>query len=422
MSDRELKLNALWLIFFIGTSNIIFPGGIGPLPRFFWFPADLLAIAFCLRNQTLFVAMAKRNALLLSWPVLAIASTLWSGDPGLSLYHGIQLFTTMLVGMMLASQISLTRLVQLLFVSGFVVAILCILAVLLVPSFAYFHTGEWKGLFGHKNVLGGAMAAEMTAGICLLLYGWRRAFTAAGIAIAAFVLVMSGSGSGFVVAAIPFILLPVMFAFRKGIAEFIVMIGLAIMALAVVLFIIDLFDINVIDVVLGKLGKDSTLSGRTILWDFALDAFDRKPWLGYGYKGYWSGVDSTAFFLRVAVEQDLIMFHNNFLEVLVGFGVIGPVILISTLIYAYTCAIRNFVRTPTYINAWPIIFLTVVTLLCLSENPLFVNHGNNELILVSIITASGLKGWERRNGELVRIEKQPNHWPPEALGEPIATR
>ncbi len=40
----------------------------------------------------------------------------------------------------------------------------------------------------------------------------------------------------------------------------------------------------------------------------------------YGCKGYWSGVDSTAYLLKVVIEQDLWMFHNNFLEILVGFG------------------------------------------------------------------------------------------------------
>jgi O-antigen ligase len=419
LSRREFRINALWLVFLVFTSNMYVPIGIGPLPRFAWFPADILAIAFFLRNQTLFVALAKRNALLLSWPVLACASTLWSGDPNTSFYHGLQLFTTMLVGLMLASQISIARLLQLLFVTGFIVTVLCFLAVVLMPSTAYFHTGEWQGLFGHKNALGGAMAAEITAGICLFLYGWRRAFVAGAVAFSTLVLIMSGSGSALVVAAIPFVLLPPMFAYRKGVAAFMMTLGLVIMALAAVLFVIDLYDINVVDVVLGRLGKDSTLSGRTVLWDFAIDAFEYKPWLGYGYKGYWSGADSTAYLLKFVVEQDLWMFHNNFLEVLVGFGVIGPVVLIGTLLFAYICALRSFAESPTYINAWPVIYLVVVTLLCFSENPLFNNHGVHELVLVSIITARGLKGWVRQGGELVRVETRPPIW---TTAEPIGDR
>jgi O-antigen ligase len=422
LSRREFRINALWLLFFVFSSNISLPIGVGSLPRFVWFPADVLAVAFFLRNQTLFVAMAKRNFLLLTWPVLACASTLWSDNPNTSFYHGLQLFTTILVGLMLASQISLTRLLQLLFVTGFIVAVLCFLAVMLMPGIAYFHTGEWQGLFGHKNALGSAMAAEITAGMFLFLYGWRRTFVAGAMALSAFVLLMSGSGSAFVVTAIPFVLLPPMFAFRKGIAVFVMTVGLVCMVLAGALFVVEMYDINVIDLVLGRLGKDSTLTGRTVLWDFAVDAYERKPWLGYGYKGYWSGADSTVYLLRAVMEQDLGMFHNNFLEILVSFGFIGPVVLIGTLLYAYICAIRNFARSPTYINAWPVIYLVMVTLLCFSENPLFNNHGSAELVLVSIITAGGLNGWVRKGGELVRVETRPPTWTAEPIGDRVPAR
>jgi hypothetical protein len=52
----------------------------------------------------------------------------------------------------------------------------------------------------------------------------------------------------------------------------------------------------------------------------------------------------------------------------------------------------------------------VVTLLCFSENPLFNNHGVHELVLISIITARGVKGWVRKGGELVRVETPPPVW------------
>ncbi len=422
LSRRELRINAIWLLFFVFTSNIAPPIGIGQLPRFAWFPADVIAIAFFLRNQSLFVSLAKRNAVLLTWPVLACASTLWSDDPNTSFYHGLQLFTTMLVGLMLVSQISLTRLLQLLFVTGFIVSILCFLAVIVTPSLAYFHTGEWQGYFGHKNALGSAMAAQITAGICLFLYGWRRTFVGGAILFSTFMLAMSGSGSAFVVAAIPFVLLPPMFAYRKGLATFMMTGGLVIMALAAILFAIDLYGVDIVDAVLGSLGKDATLSGRTVLWDFAMDAHDRKPYLGYGYKGYWSAADSTANLLRAVVEQNIWTFHNNFIEMLVGFGYTGLVVLIGTLIYAFYCAIRNFAKDPTYINAWPVIFLVVTTMLCFSENPLFNNHGGAELVLVSILTARGLKGWVRRGGELVPAERSSISWTGEQIGDRLPAR
>jgi hypothetical protein len=57
-------------------------------------------------------------------------------------------------------------------------------------------------------------------------------------------------------------------------------------------------------------------------------------------------------------------------------------------------------------------------MLCFTENPLFNNHGNAELVLVSILTASGVRGWVRRGGELVPAERSQISW----TGEPIDDR
>ncbi len=190
----------------------------------------------------------------------------------------------------------------------------------------------------------------------------------------------------------------------------------------VVLFVVDLYDINVIDLVLGRLGKDSTLSGRTVLWDFAVDAYERKPWLGYGYKGYWSGADSTVYLLRYC--------HGA-----------GPL----------RCSITTFSRCWLGSVSWPRrphrhaalrlhlrhselrqepdLYQRLADHLSrgghvavLLENPLFNNHGSAELILVSIITAGGLKGWVRRGGALVRVETRPPTWTAEPIGDRVPAR
>jgi hypothetical protein len=100
----------------------------------------------------------------------------------------------------------------------------------------------------------------------------------------------------------------------------------------------------------------------------------------------------------------------------------GLVVLLAVLLFAYFCALRNFARNPNYINAWPILFLAEVTVLCFSENPLFNNNGTNELILVSIITAAGLKGWVRKDGKLVRAEARAPTWTAEPIGNRVPAR
>ena len=55
---------------------------------------------------------ARRNAVLVAWPALATVSLLWSLTPGLSLYHGLQLLTTVLVGSMLTIFARIEKLVS----------------------------------------------------------------------------------------------------------------------------------------------------------------------------------------------------------------------------------------------------------------------------------------------------------------------
>ena len=43
------------------------------------------------------------------------------------------------------------------------------------------------------------------------------------------------------------------------------------------------------DVVTADVGKDATLTGRTDLWNVAITMIARRPWLGYGYGGFWRG-------------------------------------------------------------------------------------------------------------------------------------
>ncbi len=87
---------------------------------------------------------------------------------------------------------------------------------MLMPSIGLFSHRRMAGLFGHKSDWAAPWPLRSPLELCLFLYGWRRAFVAGAMSFSAFVLLMSGSGSAFVVAAIPFVLLPPMFAYRKG--------------------------------------------------------------------------------------------------------------------------------------------------------------------------------------------------------------
>ena len=89
------------------------------------------------------------------------------------------------------------------------------------------------------------------------------------------------------------------------------------------------------DAVLGIFGKDSTLTGRTYLWQQGIEAIGASPWVGVGYQGYWVPGFPDAerlwddFFIA---SRSGFHFHNTYIETMVETGLIGTLFLVVVLL------------------------------------------------------------------------------------------
>ncbi|SMF10159.1 exopolysaccharide production protein ExoQ [Xaviernesmea oryzae] len=84
------------------------------------------------------------------------------------------------------------------------------------------------------------------------------------------------------------------------------------------------------DAILAIFGKDSTLTGRTYLWQQGIAAAGENPYFGTGYQGYW--VPGFAEAERLWQEffiagRSGFHFHNTYIETMVETGVVGTVLL-----------------------------------------------------------------------------------------------
>jgi exopolysaccharide production protein ExoQ len=90
-----------------------------------------------------------------------------------------------------------------------------------------------------------------------------------------------------------------------------------------------------IDSVLGVFGKDSTLTGRTYLWQQGIEAAMASPVIGVGYQAYWvQGFSEPErlweeFFIG---SRSGFHFHNTFIEAMVETGGIGLFLLTGLLL------------------------------------------------------------------------------------------
>lgn len=59
--------------------------------------------------------------------------------------------------------------------------------------------------------------------------------------------------------------------------------------------------------ILGALGKDASLTGRTDVWEFVIDRIKDRPILGYGFGTFWNGLDGKSAYVVRAVRWLFLM-------------------------------------------------------------------------------------------------------------------
>lgn len=386
--SREAIADWLWIVFFVGVASPAYAIGIENSERYFWLVADLAVVLYTIQNPDTVFGFAKRHPLLLSWSAVAILSTLWSVAPGISLYHGVQLLMTILVGAMLSLTRSLERILRILFFALLISLAASLLLLALKPQLAFDQNGAFRGILAHKNEFGSRMALLLLTATVLLLYGWQRMAMLASICCALTMLAMSRSGTSLLLTAAwvgPFALA---ICHRGGYRILSASLGIAVIAMVGVVGYVLLADIDPVSPILGSVGKDATLTGRTILWSIAQDAFLERPILGYGFKGYWENPgESSVIFLRLMIGQDLWFFHNIYLEVAVAFGFLGPVLLVVTLLGGLGNAVWRYLTDHSFVTLWSAFYILFIIAFGLAENPLFVNHSVWQVLFVVAVAA-----------------------------------
>ena len=374
---------ALALLFFMATASIKgIHQSLESLQVLYWLFWYIVTLVWVARNFPKFLDMALRNLIFLSWPAIALASFFWSYDPNKTLYDGIQLTMTVLIGLLIAHHFSLSAIVWCLFYALFVVLALSALQIAAgVPS-AFFPTGQWQGLFSHKNQLGGACQLFLATALALPNKRSFATFWLISIALSTILAIGAGSATQLII----FILIASFYVFsffvNRNIGFFALIFGVGLLFLPVVVYLIASGSLDLLGVVAESFGKDRTLTGRTLLWEFGTDAFLQRPWLGYGYKAYWTCCETSAVTIWALTRSFLISFHNNFIEIAVAFGVIGLTLLVLGLMTASYRALQYWLLCLTSLSAWPVAIVIAILVQTTVERPLFTNHGLSQLLLV----------------------------------------
>ena len=294
----------------------------------------ILASLFLFWSGTRTTRIARVNRVLpLAAASLLLISFLWSADPRVTLTQGMAYFFVVLGAIGLAESLDSDVLMDLLALLCGLSAIASLVQFLGFPEPVAVSGGDFRGIFPQKNVLG----LVMVVGVLAALHAARSKHAGrfryiCVIALCTIVAFMSKSGTAIMTIMVFFLLDVLGRPYLRGGSSRIISVWLTIVCVPFVIF----FVMNA-DLIFQLLGKDATLTGRTLLWPYVIDKISEKPVLGWGYYGFWSYLNPFTFQIADATGIGVVPnSHNTILEMLLGIGFVGT----SFFIFLW---VRNFV-------------------------------------------------------------------------------
>ena len=365
---------------------------VSPYGRLAWYPIYLIVLALSLRIFPLILRMVSFNPLIVICIFWCFTSVFWSLDPGISFRRSIALLMTTLMGIFFAARYDWSEFVQRLAYAFAFVVIITFIIVAVDPARGIhptIHPGAWRGAYTTKNYLGATMTRSLAVMLCAFVMRPDRGWLWLPMAALSFLLVILSTSKTsllsciFVIGAFIFI----RFYRRYPISRMVLIYGL--------LAIITLFTAlmaTIPEVMLGLIGKDTSLTGRTGIWDNIFRSINERPILGYGYGVYWVDEFGPSYYVRLVLEWGVPSAHNGWLETWLSVGIVG--VLLFGLLYIWTLmlAIMRLKRggTETY---WVIIITLVFLIFSLSESSVLQQNDLSWVIFVT--TSAKLFAFER---------------------------
>ena len=180
-------------------------------------------------------------------------------------------------------------------------------------------------------------------------------------------LIMSGSSTAVVVIAAAAILTPIYVLLGAQL-------HLAIAVLSVTVLLASGAAVLLLthpDEILGLLGRNTTLTGRTALWTVVLVFIAQRPWLGYGYQAFWFGQEDTGDVVDLA-GWTAGTAHNGFLDLAMNLGLVGLGLFLLGFVTAAWRGRRELRRVRGLEGYWPLLYLAYFFLYNLTETSVLI--------------------------------------------------
>ncbi|QXT39455.1 O-antigen ligase family protein [Gymnodinialimonas ceratoperidinii] len=291
-----------------------------------------------------------------NWPAIfpvlfAVLTLAWSEDTTLTIRRSGSLGLTTAFAFWLTLRFSPKELFNLVIFASMATVLLNFAVIQVDPAlgihqaydeFASHHAGSWRGLFGHKNDFGRVIALMISFLLLGFIFGtggrYGR-FLAVPLAAMAVLMIMGSKSSQAVLLAT---LVPAVMTLFLAMRPMSPTGRSLLLLLSIPVTIVVYLSAQLIfEYTLEALGRDATLTGRTVIWEGVLLALGGSSFAGGGYGAGWSVVGPR---LTALTGVEVGHAHNGFLDLAVDVGFFGLGMTLLFMLWLGAIAFVNLMR------------------------------------------------------------------------------
>lgn len=395
ISKEEILVLVVFFCFATSMFPVLFLNGDGANQdvkealRYTWIPAYIVILALVVPRLPVILAGAYKAPLIVLLNAFCILSVLWSVSSADTARRCVALVLSTVFGLYLGARFEPVRYLRLLALV-FGVIILTSFAFALWPGWrigVMFWpedlVGSWRGIYPHKNLLGRYMVLALMAlaVIAPRLPPWRK-YIRWEFLLAAALLLLSRSKTSLIIGILVAITYGVLRVVRLRSIHKPLSMALAILAVPIAALV--LFNL---DDILGLFGRDTTLTGRTDVWDLVWSEIQDRYWLGYGYQAFWVDPVGPATRVWQELKWDAPEAHNGYLELWLGLGLIGLMTVAASLVANFVLACKASRSPDRETSYWAVLYLVFFISYNLSESLILEQNDIFWVLYVAIVVS-----------------------------------
>ncbi|MBW4433136.1 MAG: O-antigen ligase family protein [Pelatocladus maniniholoensis HA4357-MV3] len=314
------------------------------------------------------IAIINRNKVLFILTALAYFSFLWSDFPDYTFLNSRDILMMTNFGLYFAIRFSLKEQIKLVTYTLLIGMFLSLVFVYVFPGIGRHwvdHPGAWKGVYGHKNYLGSMMVLSSLAFLSLAK-DTLLIYRISGLALSLIFMIFSTSRTSLVISFILILIIMFYKQFRWRGKVSVIYIDIGILILGCVSLLIFTYWVELIT----GLGRDPTITGRTIIWNVALTRLMERPFLGYGRGAFWAPKSNYAIEASQAIGTGWVPphGHNGFIDTALDVGLIGLALFLFCYFMTFAKALKLGYASKKAEDIWPLIYLIFLAINNVTES------------------------------------------------------